>query len=643
MSDGIIRELDNVRHIPEPKRNLISLSMLDKAGCCIRLESSSLKVIKGSLILMKGVMQHGLYILKGTAITGDAGVVIKQDQDKTLLWHFRLGHVSESGLKELEKQGALGSDKISTVGFCEECVLGKSSRTRFKTAVHNTKGTLDYIHSDLWGPAQIESLGAETPHFEVELSKTEDGKNTSHTGETQGSDETNAQSQEHISIQDYQFTRDRQKRQVRAPERLGYADLIAYALTAAHEVDQEEPKTYEESVACKESAQWIKAMEDEMDSLYKNGTWKLIQKLEGKKVVGCKWVYKVKDEIPDVEPKRFKARLVAKGFTQREGVDYTEVFSHVVRHTSIRIILSLVAVYDIHLEQLDVKTAFLHGDLQEEIVMSQLEGFVNAQHPDWKSSYDCCVYLRKTYGEEVIYLVLYVDDMLLASKSMKLIDLPKQQLKDKFDMKDLSPAKKILGVEMIRNRTARTLFLSQEKYVNKVLEKFAMLNCKPVSTPMAAHFSKPGQQVYVKSREGTLEGCEMDTEVSKRDYKLCWKASLQSVVALSTTEAEYTAVAEAFKEAIWLRGMINELGYEQSSIAILCDSQSAISLSKNQVHHEKTKHIDIKLHFIRLEISKGTVKLVKVHTSNNVADMLTKPVPMAKFEHCLNLAGICRI
>ena len=159
MSDGIIRELDNVRHIPEPKRNLISLSMLDKAGCCIRLESSSLKVIKGSLILMKGVMQHGLYILKGTAITGDAGVVIKQDQDKTLLWHFRLGHVSESGLKELEKQGALGSDKISTVGFCEECVLGKSSRTRFKTAVHNTKGTLDYIHSDLWGPAQIESLG----------------------------------------------------------------------------------------------------------------------------------------------------------------------------------------------------------------------------------------------------------------------------------------------------------------------------------------------------------------------------------------------------------------------------------------------------------------------------------------------------
>ena len=114
-------------------------------------------------------------------------------------------------------------------------------------------------------------------------------------------------------------------------------------------------------------------------------------------------------------------------------------------------------------------------------------------------------------------------------------------------------------------------------------------------------------------------------------------------MALSTIEVEYTTVAEAFKEAIWLKGMINELGYEQSSITILCDSQSAINLSKNQVHHEKTKHIDIKLHFTRLEVSKDTVKLVKIHTSNNVADMLTKLVPMAKFEHYLDLAGICRI
>ena len=159
MRDSIIRELDNVRHIPELKRNLISLSMLDKAGCSIRVESSSLKVIKRTLVLIKGEMPHVLYIMQGTAISRDAGVVKNQEQDKTLLWHFRPGHVSEKGLKELVKQGALWSDKISVVGFCEECVLRKSSRTRFKTTMHNTKGILDYIHSNLWGPSQIESLG----------------------------------------------------------------------------------------------------------------------------------------------------------------------------------------------------------------------------------------------------------------------------------------------------------------------------------------------------------------------------------------------------------------------------------------------------------------------------------------------------
>ena len=158
----------------------------------------------------------------------------------------------------------------------------------------------------------------------------------------------------------------------------------------------------------------------------------MIQKPEGRKVVGCKWVYKIKDGIPDVEPKRFKARLVAKGVTQKEGIDYTEVFSPVVRHTSIRIILSLVAVYDMHFEQLDVKTTFLHSDLQEEIVMSQPEVFMDIKHPDWvcllkkslyglkqslrqwylkfdrymeelnfqKSSYDCYVYFRKNVWRE---------------------------------------------------------------------------------------------------------------------------------------------------------------------------------------------------------------------------------------------------
>ncbi|KAH9779746.1 hypothetical protein KPL71_007826 [Citrus sinensis] len=521
-----------------------------------------------------------------------------------------LGHVSENGLKELEKHGARRSNKISVVGFCEECVLGKSSRTRFKTVVHNTKGKLaDYSKLRIFGctayahikqgklepralkcaflrylsgtkgyklwcvdlkppkciisrdvifkesemlksqsSAQrtIQKISrAETHHFEVELSKTEDGHNTSHTRENQGSDGISAQLTKHTSIQDYQLTRDRQKRQVRAPERLGYADLIAYALTAAHEVDQEEPKTYEEVVTSKESAQWIKAIEDEIDSLNKNGTLELIQKPKGRKNYGL-----------------------------------------------------------------------------------------------------------KTHGEEVIYLVLYVDNMLLTCKNMKLIDLLKQQLRDKFDMKDLGPAKKILGVEMCPSTESEQTEMLKTPYASSVgCLMYAMVLTRPdlsYAVSLVSKFmSNPGKEhwravKWILRGPAIIEGSLTGFLFTLNNCTISWKVSLQSVVALSTTEAEYTAAAEAFKEAIWLKGMINELRYEHSSITVLCDSQSAISLSKNQVHHENTKHIDIKLHFIRLEVSKGTVKVVNIHTSDNVADMLTKPVPMAKFEHCLDLDGICR-
>ena len=119
-----------------------------------------------------------------------------------------------------------------------------------------------------------------------------------------------------------------------------------------------------------------------------------------------------------------------------------------------------------------------------------------------------------------------------------------------------------------------------------------------------------------------------------------WKSTLQSIVALSTTEAEYMAAAEAVKEAIWLKGLVAELSLVQQESILRCDSQSAIHLIKNQRFHERTKHIDVRFHFIRDVVEEGTIKVVKVITDDNAADMLTKIVPLAKFAHCKDLAGV---
>ena len=119
-----------------------------------------------------------------------------------------------------------------------------------------------------------------------------------------------------------------------------------------------------------------------------------------------------------------------------------------------------------------------------------------------------------------------------------------------------------------------------------------------------------------------------------------WKASLQSTVALSTTEAEYMAISEACKEPTWLRGLYTELCGVISCTTIFCDSQSAICLTKDQMFHERTKHIDVRYHYIRDVIVQGDVKVCKISTHDNPADMMTKSVPATKFELCSSLVGV---
>ncbi|GJZ85112.1 retrotransposon protein, putative, ty1-copia subclass [Tanacetum coccineum] len=865
LRDGSSFVLNNVRYIPELKRNLISLGTLEKEGYTVKMQSGKIKVINGSRVILSGIRRDNcVYSLDGHAMAGELNASVEEKDSLAQVWHKRLGHISEAGLQVLEKQGLFGKESLGKLDFCENCVLGKSHRVRFGVGRHTTQGVVDYVHSDLWGPSQVESLGGKryflsiiddysrrvwvyilrfkheafgkfkewkqlvenqigrtvkklrtdnglefcnrefeqlciesgiarhltvtgTPQqngvaermnrtlmdkvrclliqveelqVEVELQRFNNHTPEEDQIDQEDGDDEDAgdhETDQTPDLTDYQLARDRERRTRTKPLRFrDESNMAAYAFAAAEEEDTHEPLTYQEAVACEDSSKWKAAMEEEMDSLRKNKTWELVDHPAGQKLVSCKWLFKIKEGIEGVQKPRYKARVVARGFTQRAGIDYNEVFSPVVRHTSIRVILALTACKDYELEQLDVKTAFLHGNLEEVIYMKQPPGYEQGnkvcllkkslyglkQSPrQWyrrfdeymlsngfkRSSYDSCVYYRSYAPGEYIYLLLYVDDMLIACKSKAEIGSAKSLLKKEFDMKELGEAKKILGMEIVRDRSRKILRVSQSGYVSKILNNFRIDNGKSVQMPLGGHFklslkdcpvrdcdvermskvpyanavgslmylmvctrpdiayavsvvsrylANPGKNHWeavkwilkylrgtanVSLVYGTDRGNHVDvTGFVDSDYAkdpdkgrsitgyaflvqrcvVSWKATLQHVVALSTTEAEYMALTEAVKEAIWLRGLLEELGVELNTVAVNCDNQGAIHLSRNHVFHERTKHINVRYHFIKEVLKAKTVEVLKVGTEHNAADALTKVVPGHKLQHCLELLSV---
>ncbi|CAL9009565.1 unnamed protein product, partial [Prunus brigantina] len=162
MHDGTVRELSDVRYVPDMKKNLISLGALESKGLKITMEGGVLKAVHGALVVMKGTRRNNLYFLQGSTVIGGAAVTEAADADSTdttRLWHMRLGHAGEKALQGLVKQGLLKGAKACKLEFCEHCVLGKQTRVKFGTAIHHTKGILDYVLTDVWGPSKNASWG----------------------------------------------------------------------------------------------------------------------------------------------------------------------------------------------------------------------------------------------------------------------------------------------------------------------------------------------------------------------------------------------------------------------------------------------------------------------------------------------------
>lgn len=280
-----------------------------------------------------------------------------------------------------------------------------------------------------------------------------------------------------------------------------YSNFLC-AVTQIHE-----PQSFEEAHI---SAEWQDAMKQELMALERNKTWELVSQPPGKRPIDCKWIYKVKLKV-DGSVERFKARLVAKGYTQVEGVDFFDNFFAAAKTVTIRILLALAAQNNWLLHQCDVNNAFLHGYLDEELYMTPPLGYptqdgqvcrlkrsiygLKQASRQWnkelttklkvagfaQSHHDNCLFVKGT-GSDLIILLVYVDDLLLASPSLAAITEIKNFLDKEFSIKDLGEAKFFLGLEIARSSSG--MYVNQRKYALDLLNDFGLLGAKATTTPI---------------------------------------------------------------------------------------------------------------------------------------------------------------
>jgi hypothetical protein len=271
-------------------------------------------------------------------------------------------------------------------------------------------------------------------------------------------------------------------------------DIVHFALLA-----ETEPVNFEEAV---KNSKWLGAMKEEIRSIEKNNTWELCILPKGKKSIGVKWVYKVKVN-PKGEVVKYKARLVVRGFLQRQGIDYEEVFAPVARLETVRLVVAHASMQGWNLHQLDVKSAFLNGELEEEVYIDQPQGFVKKGSEDkvlrlrkalyglkqapraWNKRIDKalinmkfnkCISEHGVYvksgGGEIVIVCLFVDDLLVTGNSEAKVAEFKENMMSEFDMTDLGELSYFLGIEFMR--TSAGMVLSQQKYIADVLTRFNM-------------------------------------------------------------------------------------------------------------------------------------------------------------------------
>ena len=535
----------------------------------------------------------------------------------------------------------------------------------------------------------------------------------------------------------------RRSQRIRARPEVSYKEtdlVLDDCILTAQSVVCDVPKCFSDIKQRDDKKLWQDAIKDEINSLNSNKTWTLVDRPGDKNIVNCKWVFTIKnDECGN--PAKYKARLVACGYSQQYLIDYEDTFAPVARIASLRFILAFANQFDLLVHHMDVKTAFLNGSLKEEIYMKVPEGIINKNNQVCKlnkalyglkqaarcwfetfeetlkkkgfknSAVDRCIYiLDRGHISKNIYVLLYVDDLVVVTADPETMRNFKLYLMNQFKMVDLKEIKLFLGIKITRNENE--IAMDQSTYIKAILAKFNMSDCNSVQTPLETNinyhnlnddkmFNAPCRNligclmyvmlctrpdlstaVIILSRYLTKNNAELwqclkrvlrylkGTINLRLTYKRCafndflcgyvdsdwgrdefdrksttgyvfkvfeqcvisWNTKKQTTVAASSTEAEYMALHEAVREALWLKSLASSINIHIVNPIILYeDNNGCISIANNFTSHKRSKHIDIKYHFSREQVENKTIKLIYVSTGNQLADVMTKPLAAPKF------------
>ncbi|GJX56109.1 putative ribonuclease H-like domain-containing protein [Tanacetum coccineum] len=451
------------------------------------------------------------------------------------------------------------------------------------------------------------------------------------------------------------------------------------------------------TIGLREDESWVEAMQEELLQFKLQKVWILVDLPFGKKAIGTKWVFRNKRDERSIVVKN-KARLVAQGFRQEEGIDYDEVFAPVARIEAIRLFLAFASFMGFPVYQMDVKSAFLYGTIEEEVYVHQPPGFVDPAHPNkvykvikalyglhqapraWyetlssfllkngfrRGTIDKTLFIKNNKSD-IMLVQVYVDDIIFGSTTQSMCTEFEDCMHKRFKMSSMATTPIASTKPLVKDEDdvdvdvhVYSSMISSLMYLTTSRPNimFAVCACARFQvTPKASHLNAVKRMFrylkhqlklglwYPRDSPFKLEafsysdygGANLDRKSTTGGCQvlgirlISWQCKKQTIVANSTTKAKYVAAANCCGQVLWIHNQMMDYGFNFMNTKIHIDNESTICIVKNPVYHSRTKHIEIRHHFIRGCYEKRLIDVIKIHTDANVADLLTKGFDVTRF------------